>query len=76
MKKVVNSNASVYEIVRTYPEIVPLLGQLGLQRLLSYDELNSEGRTTTIPDVAVKDNLDIETIKRTLFDNNYDFGPK
>lgn len=76
MKNVVNSNASIYEILRTYPELVNLLAKMGFDELTNPSFVRSLGRVTTLQTLAKQKNIDFNLVKQEFSKNNYDLGPK
>lgn len=76
MKNVVNSNASIYEILRTYPELVTLLAKLGFGELTNPAIVKSLGRVKTLQTLAKEKNIDFEVVKAEFSKNDYDLGPK
>ncbi len=76
MKKVVNSNASIYEIIKTYPELIELFSKIGFNELTNQNIINTLGRVLTIPTYAKEKNINIDMITKTFADHNYDFGPR
>lgn len=75
MRKVLNINASLYEITTTYPEIVPIIETLGFEAMIKPSVLKTEGRTTTIGDHAIRNKLDLNHIKKVLSTHDYDVRP-
>jgi hypothetical protein len=76
VKKVVNSNASIYEILKTYPELVELFSKIGFNELTNQSIINTLGRVLTIPTYAKDKSIDMDMISKTFADNNYDLGPR
>ena len=60
--KEIDINATVYELVTTYPEIGDILYSLGLKDIKNPAILNTMGRYMTIPKGAKMKKVDLQTI--------------
>lgn len=71
MKQEIDLNQAVYEVVKTNPEVIDLLVELGFKPLKNPVMLNSIGRTTTIRQGAKLIGLSLDEIKKNLEWNGY-----
>ena len=49
MPKTIDLNKSVYELTRTYPELIDIMAELGFKEITKKDMLHSVGKLMTIP---------------------------
>lgn len=70
-KRVINLNNSIYEIQSENPEIVQVLFELGFHDIVKSGMINTVGRFMTIKKGAAMKRIDIDLIKRTLFEKGY-----
>ncbi|HLC22865.1 MAG TPA: DUF1858 domain-containing protein [Dehalococcoidia bacterium] len=57
---------SVYELTEAYPELIPVLKELGFMGVISPLVRKTIGRTTTIPKGAAKQGKDLAEVIRKL----------
>lgn len=71
MNQSININLTVYELCKTYPEIVIILKSLGFHDIVKPGMLETAGRFMTIPKGASLKKIDLEMIKNTLLDHGF-----
>lgn len=71
MKKQVNLNQTVYEIVHEYPEIRDVLAGLGFSEIQNNAMLETAGRIMTLPKGAALKHIDLAGVIQTLKDHGF-----
>ena len=66
MKKIVNLNKTVYDLVQEFPEAKDILASLGFSKITSPMALKVMGRVMTIPKGAAMMGIPMETIVRAF----------
>lgn len=66
MKKSVNFDKSIYELVREHPEIADIMYDLGFTDIVKPAMLNTAGRVMTLTKGAALKKIDLATIKQSF----------
>ncbi|PWL45227.1 MAG: hypothetical protein DBY44_00475 [Veillonellaceae bacterium] len=66
MKKIVNLNKTVYDLVQEFPEVKDILASLGFSKITSPMALKVMGRVMTLPKGAAMMGIPMETIIRAF----------
>lgn len=69
--KIVSLNASIYDLVKKYPEIVSILFTIGFKDITKPMMLNTAGRIMTLTKGSRMRDIDIEVIKEALRDAGF-----
>ena len=64
--KEIDLNKSVYELTEAYPELIPILKELGFLGVSNAVVRNTIGRVTTIPQGCEKQGKDLEEVLHKL----------
>jgi hypothetical protein len=72
MKKTVNLDKSIYELVREYPEVANIMYDLGFTDIVKPAMLNTAGRVMTIAKGAALKKIDLATIKQTFQEKGFE----
>lgn len=64
MKKTLDLNKSVYELIKEYPEVAEVMKNLGFESITNPAMLNTAGRIMTIPKGAVMKKIDMDLIEK------------
>ncbi len=76
MKKKLDLNKSVYELVKEYPELKDLLKELGFAEITKPGMLQSMGRMTTIPKGAKMRGISMMEVVPALMSHGYELTGK
>jgi hypothetical protein len=71
MEKEINLKKSVYELVKTYPELKTILVELGFKDIVLPGMLETAGRIMTIEKGAKMKQFDIKDIIKKLEEKGY-----
>ncbi len=71
MEKQIDLKKSVFELVKTYPELKTTLVELGFKDIVLPGMLETAGRIMTLEKGAKMKQVDIKDIIRKLEDNGY-----
>lgn len=71
-RKPIDLGRPVYEICKTYPEIVAILAELGFQDIVKPGMLQTAGRFMTIPKGAQMRHIELEAVKAKLCEKGFD----
>ena len=69
MSKKIDLNRSVYDITKTYPEVIDIMVNLGFDEIKKPAMLNSVGRIMTIPKGAKSKGISIPVVIAELIKN-------
>lgn len=64
-------NKTVHALCTQYPQLPPILAQLGFTDILQPGMLQTMGRFMTLPKGAMMKKLDLETVKQALSAHGY-----
>ena len=70
--KTVDLRKSIYEVTEQYPELIPVLKELGFLGVASPVARSTLGRATTIPQGCKRLGIDLEEVIRALKKMGYD----
>lgn len=71
MNNTVDFSKSVYELSRTFPEIINIMRELGFESITTPGMLNTAGRFMTIPKGAAMKNISMDKIREALKSKGY-----
>ena len=69
MSKVINIQLPVYQLCTEYPEIIPIMKQLGFENITNPTMLKTAGRVMTLPNGCRMKGISLEKVIQT-FENN------
>ncbi len=69
--KQIDLNKSVYELTEAYPDIIPILKELGFLGVSNAVVRNTIGRVTTIPQGCEKQGKDLAEVINKLEENGF-----
>ena len=72
MSKKIDLNWSVYDITKTYPEVIDIMAKLGFDEIKKPAMLNSVGRIMTIPKGAKAKGISIPVVIAELVKNGFE----
>lgn len=72
MSKKIDLNQSVYDITKTYPEVIDIMVNLGFDEIKKPAMLNSVGRIMTIPKGAKSKGISIPVVIAELIKNGFE----
>lgn len=72
MSKKIDLNWSVYDITKTYPEVIDIMANLGFDEIKKPAMLNSVGRIMTIPKGAKAKGISIPVVIAELIKNGFE----
>lgn len=72
MSKKIDLNWSVYDITKTYPEVIDIMANLGFDEIKKPAMLNSVGRIMTIPKGAKAKGISIPVVIAELIKNSFE----
>lgn len=72
MSKKIDLNRSVYDITKTYPEVIDIMVNLGFDEIKKPAMLNSVGRIMTIPKGAKSKGISIPVVIAELIKNGFE----
>ena len=70
--KTIDLTRSVYSLCSEYPEIAPIMADLGFADIVKPGMLATAGRFMTIPKGAAMKNIDMDKIKEALTQNGFE----
>ena len=74
MSKKIDLNWSVYDITKTYPEVIDIMANLGFDEIKKPAMLNSVGRIMTIPKGAKAKGISIPVVIAELIKNGFEIA--
>lgn len=69
--KEIDLNKSVYDITQSYPELIPVLKELGFLGVSNPIARNTLGRVTTIPQGCQKQGKDLQEVVKKLEESGF-----
>ena len=72
MKKLIDLNRTVFELVQDYPELVEIMAKLGFTEITKKPVLNSVGKLMTIPKGAKMKNIPMMDVVTALMANGFE----
>lgn len=69
--KIIYLTKSVHDLVKEYPELIPLMKELGFTRITEKTALNTLGRFMTIPKGAMMMHIDMGKVISTLLAHGF-----
>jgi hypothetical protein len=69
MEKVVNINSTLFEVVKTYPEIIDIMKTLGFENIANPVMLNTVGKIMTIKKGSEMKKIDLKIIKEKFLEH-------
>ena len=70
--KEIDLNASLYQLTETYPELIPILKEMGFVGVANQVTRNTLGRVTTLPEGSKKQGKDLAEVLATLREHGYE----
>ena len=71
MRKTIDFNRSVYELVKEYPELTDIMAELGFSEIRKPAILHSVGKLMTIPKGAGMKNIPMEKVVMALTEHGF-----
>ncbi len=71
MRKTIDFNRSVYELVKEYPELTDIMAELGFSEIRKPAILHSVGKLMTIPKGAAMKNIPMEKVVMALTEHGF-----
>jgi hypothetical protein len=72
MKKAININMTIYELVRIHPEITGIMKTLGFKDITNPVMLNTVGKIMTIKKGSEMKKIDIEKVKNKFLEYGFE----
>ena len=72
MQIIIDPKKSIYELVKTYPEIQNIMADLGFHDILKHGMLETAGRFMTIKKGAKLKKIPLEIIKIAFHENGFE----
>ncbi|HDX9578922.1 TPA: DUF1858 domain-containing protein [Bacillus pseudomycoides] len=72
MTKMIDFSRTVYELANKYPEIIPILKELGFEDITKPGMLHTVGRVMTIPNGCRMKGISFDIVKKTFKNNGFD----
>lgn len=66
MAKVIDIHATIYELYTKYPEVLPIMVELGFDQITKPGMLQAAGRVMTLPKGCRLKGIDLETVMETF----------
>ncbi|MFX3624974.1 MAG: DUF1858 domain-containing protein [Ectobacillus sp.] len=66
MAKVIDLKQTVYQLCTQYPELIPIMKELGFDNITKPGMLQTAGRVMTLPNGCRMKNISLDTAKQTL----------
>jgi len=70
--KTIDLKLSVFQLCSQYPELIPVMKDLGFTDIVKPGMLQTAGRFMTIPKGAAMKGIDLELVKATLRERGFD----
>jgi hypothetical protein len=70
--KRIGINATIYEIIKEYPEVMDIMKELGFDDIAKPVVLNIAGRIMTLPKGAALRGIDMEKIKKAFLEKGFE----
>ncbi|WP_416825143.1 DUF1858 domain-containing protein [Ectobacillus polymachus] len=71
MTKSINFHLTVYELTTQFPEMIPILKDLGFENIIKPGMLQTAGRVMTIPNGCRMKGISFDIVKETLKNNGF-----
>jgi len=71
MSKVLNIQQPVYHLCTEYPEIIPIIKELGFENITNPTMLRTTGRVMTLPNGCRMKGITLETVIATFEKNGF-----
>ena len=70
--KTIDVRQSIYDICKTYPEVVAIMKSLGFESITSPGMLNTAGRIMTLPKGALMKHISMDRIKAVFASEGFE----
>ncbi|HWO96109.1 MAG TPA: DUF1858 domain-containing protein [Bacillus sp. (in: firmicutes)] len=74
MGKMIDFSQTVYDLTTEYPEIIPLLKELGFENITKPGMLQTAGRVMTIPNGCRMKNISFDAVKEAFKNNGFNIS--
>lgn len=71
MTKIIDFSQTVCDLANKYPEIIPILKELGFEQITKSGMLNTAGRVMTIPNGCRMKGISFDVVKKTFKNNGF-----
>ncbi|PEA54992.1 hypothetical protein CON64_09910 [Bacillus pseudomycoides] len=71
MTKIIDISQTVCDLANKYPEIIPILKELGFKQITKPGMLNTAGRVMTIPNGCRMKGISFDIVKKTFKNNGF-----
>ncbi len=71
MTKTLDLNQTVYELINQYPEIIPIMIDLGFEHITKPSMLQTAGRVMTLPKGCRMKGISLDTVKEAFQHNGF-----
>lgn len=71
MTKSIDFHLTVYDLTTQFPEIIPILKDLGFENIIKPGMLQTAGRVMTIPNGCRMKGISFDTVKETFINNGF-----
>lgn len=71
MTKTLDLNQTVYELIHQYPEIIPIMIELGFEQITKPSMLQTAGRVMTLPKGCRMRGISLDTVKEAFQHNGF-----
>lgn len=71
MTKILDLNQNVYELCNQYPEIIPIMIELGFENVIKPGMLLTVGRVMTLPKGCRMKEISLDTVKKAFQDSGF-----
>lgn len=72
MKRVIDLDKKIIELVREYPELIDIMKELGFEEILKPGMFNTMGKFMTIPKGAALRGIDMDRIREALREKGFE----
>lgn len=72
--KMIDFSQTVYDLTTEYPEIIPLLKELGFENITKPGMLQTAGRVMTIPNGCRMKNISFDAVKEAFKNNGFNIS--
>lgn len=74
MGKIIDFSQTVYDLTTEYPEIIPLLKELGFEHITKPGMLQTAGRVMTIPNGCRMKDISLDTVREAFQNNGFNIN--
>lgn len=74
MGKMIDFNQTVYDLTTQYPEVIPILKELGFEHITKPSMLQTTGRIMTIPNGCRMKGIPFNTVKEAFKNNGFNMN--